>query len=44
MSEANLNMNEQVNITDDLFEKLPEDEKNAEFIAITLKTFFCKRQ
>ena len=39
MSEANLNMNEQVNITDDLFEKLPEDEKNAEFIAITLKTF-----
>ncbi len=39
MSEANLKMNEQVNITDDLFEKLPEDEKNAEFIAITLKTF-----
>jgi oligopeptide transport system permease protein len=39
MSEANLNMNEQLNITDDLFEKLPEDEKNAEFIAITLKTF-----
>ena len=39
MSEANLNMNEPVNITDDLFEKLPEDEKNAEFIAITLKTF-----
>ena len=39
MSEANLKINEQMNITDDLFEKLPEDEKNAEFIAITLKTF-----
>lgn len=39
MSETTLKPNEQLNITDDLFETLPEDEKNAEFIAITLKTF-----
>ena len=33
MSEINMN------ITDDLFETLPEDEKNSEFIAIAIKTF-----
>ena len=33
MSEINMN------ITDDLFEALPEEEKNSEFIAVALKTF-----
>ncbi len=33
MSEKNLVM------TDDLFEKLPEEEKNSEFIAVAIKTF-----
>ena len=30
---------EKLIITDDLFEKIPESEKNAEFIAVSLKTF-----
>ena len=33
MSEKNLVL------TDDLFEKLPEEEKNSEFIAVAIKTF-----
>ena len=33
MSEINMN------ITDDLFESLPEEEKNSEFIAVAIKTF-----
>lgn len=40
MDDKELLMNEEIELTDDLFELLDESEKNSEFIAIESKTFF----
>lgn len=40
MSEKEMKMNEELEITDEMFELLDDSEKNSEFIAIESKTFF----